>query len=146
MDCNTCVIGVTLLLSSVAMIFFKQDKDVFIRFSNLLDDEQKKVYRKIIIERIKAYVSGIIAGVVAGLINYYRNPKQSYALCTFIAIVYLVKLGVYYFYPKSPLMLYSLKTKGQTDAWAKIYEEMKKRYKISLVIGFVGYIVLFRGL
>ena len=60
--------------------------------------------------------------------------------------MYLVKLGVYYFYPKSPLMLYSLKTKEQTDAWAKIYEEMKKRYKISLVIGFVGYIVLFRGL
>lgn len=146
MDCNTCVIGVTLLLSSVAMIFFKQDKDVFIRFSNLLDDEQKKVYRKIIIERIKAYVSGIIAGVVAGLINYYRNPKQPYALCSFIAIVYLVKLGVYYFYPKSPLMLYSLKTKEQTDAWAKIYEEMKNRYKISLVIGFVGYIILFRSL
>lgn len=146
MDCNTCVIGVTLLLSSVAMIFFKQDKEVFIRFSKLLDDEQKKIYHKIIIERVKAYVSGIIAGVVAGLINYYRNPKQSYALCTFIAIVYLVKLGVYYFYPKSPLMLYSLKTKEQTDAWAKIYEEMKNRYKISLVIGFVGYIVLFRGL
>ena len=116
MDCNTCVIGVTLLLSSVAMIFFKQDKDVFIQFSNLLDDEQKKIYHKIIIERVKAYVSGIIAGVVAGLINYYRNPKQSYALCTFIAIVYLVKLGVYYFYPKSPLMLYSLKTKEQTDS------------------------------
>ena len=146
MDCNTCIIGVTLLLSSIAMMVFKQDKDVFFRFSNLLDDEQKKVYRKIIVERVKAYVSGLIAGVVAGLINYYRNPKQSYALCTFIAIVYLVKLGVYYFYPKSPLMLYSLKTKEQTDAWAKIYEEMKNRYKISLVIGFVGYIVLFRGL
>ena len=107
---------------------------------------EKKTKPEDIIERVKAYVSGIIAGVVAGLINYYRNPKQSYALCTFIAIVYLVKLGVYYFYPKSPLMLYSLKTKEQTDAWAKIYEEMKNRYKISLVIGFVGYIVLFRGL
>lgn len=146
MDCNTCIIGVTLLLSSIAMIVFKQDKEVFFRFSNLLDDEQKKIYHKIIVERVKAYVSGIIAGVVAGLINYYRNPKQSYALCTFIAIVYLVKLGVYYFYPKSPLMLYSLKTKEQTDAWAKIYEEMKRRYKISLVIGFVGYIILFRSL
>ena len=146
MDCNTCIIGVTLLLSSIAMMVFKQDKEVFFRFSNLLDDEQKKVYRKIIVERVKAYVSGIIAGVVAGLINYYRNPKQSYALCTFIAIVYLVKLGVYYFYPKSPLMLYSLKTKEQTDAWASIYEEMKRRYKISLVIGFVGYIILFKSL
>ena len=146
MDCNTCIIGVTLLLSSIAMMVFKQDKEVFFRFSNLLDDEQKKVYRNIIVERVKAYVSGIIAGVVAGLINYYRNPKQSYALCTFIAIVYLVKLGVYYFYPKSPLMLYSLKTKEQTDAWASIYEEMKRRYKISLVIGFVGYIILFKSL
>ena len=73
-------------------------------------------------------------------------PTQTYPLCTFLTIVYVVKLLVYYFYPKSPLMLYSLTSKEQTDAWAMIYEEMKYRYKISLLMGFLGYILLFRGL
>lgn len=143
MNSYACVIGITLLLSSVAMTIFKQDKGIFIQFYKLLDDKQKEKYHKIIIERVTAYVSGIVLGILSALFYYYKNPKQEYALCTFIAIVYLVKLGVYYFWPKSPLMLYSLNKKEQTDAWAKIYEEMKRRYKISLIIGFVGYLVLF---
>ena len=77
---------------------------------------------------------------------YQKFPKQSYPICTSLAIVYLTKLGVYYFYPKSPLMLYSLTTKEQTDAWANIYEEMKRRYKISLIVGFIGYLFLFWGM
>lgn len=143
MNSYACVIGITLLLSSVAMTIFKQDKDIFIQFYKLLDDKQKEKYHKIIVERVTAYVSGIVLGILSALFYYYKNPKQEYALCMFIAIVYLVKLGVYYFWPKSPLMLYSLNKKEQTDAWAKIYEEMKRRYKISLIIGFVGYLVLF---
>ena len=72
--------------------------------------------------------------------------NKDISICTFLAIVYVTKLSIYYFTPKSPLMLYSLNTKEQTDAWAKIYEEMKYRYKISLLIGFIGYLVLFNGL
>ena len=54
----------------------------------------------------------------------------------------LFKLGFYYIVPKSPLMLYSLTTKEQTDAWADIYIEMKKKWKLSLALGFIGYITI----
>ena len=144
--CNTCVIGITLLFSSVYMSILKQDQDIFIRFFNLLDDKQKRIYSNIVKERLMIYMTAMFSGLVAGLIYYYQNPKQKYPICTFLAIVYLTKLGVYYFYPKSPLMLYSLTTKEQTDAWAQIYEEMKYRYKISLLVGFIGYLILFNGL
>ena len=144
--CNTCVIGITLLFSSVYMSILKQDQDIFIRFFNLLDDKQKRIYSNIIKERLMIYMTAMFSGLVAGLIYYYQNPKQKYPICTFLAIVYLTKLGVYYFYPKSPLMLYSLTTKEQTDAWANIYEEMKRRYKISLIVGFIGYLFLFWGM
>ena len=144
--CNTCVIGITLLFSSVYMSILKQDQDIFIRFFNLLDDKQKRIYSNIIKERLMIYMTAMFSGLVAGLIYYYQNPKQKYPICTFLAIVYLTKLGVYYFYPKSQLMLYSLTTKEQTDAWAQIYEEMKYRYKISLLVGFIGYLILFNGL
>ena len=144
--CNTCVIGITLLFSSVYMSILKQDQDIFIRFFNLLDDKQKRIYSNIVKERLMIYMTAMFSGLVAGLIYYYQNPKQKYPICTFLAIVYLTKLGVYYFYPKSPLMLYSLTTKEQTDAWAQIYEEMKYRYKLSVLIGFIGYLVIFNGL
>ena len=144
--CNTCVIGITLLFSSVYMSILKQDQEIFIRFFNLLDDKQKRIYSNIIKERLMIYMTAMFSGLVAGLIYYYQNPKQKYPICTFLAIVYLTKLGVYYFYPKSPLMLYSLTTKEQTDAWANIYEEMKRRYKISLIVGFIGYLFLFWGM
>ncbi len=144
--CNTCVIGITLLFSSVYMSILKQDQDIFIRFFNLLDDKQKRIYSTIVKERLMIYMTAMFSGLVVGLIYYYQNPKQKYPICTLLSIVYLTKLGVYYFYPKSPLMLYSLTTKEQTDAWAQIYEEMKYRYKISLLVGFIGYLILFNGL
>jgi hypothetical protein len=146
LNCNTCIVGITLLISSVFMTIFKQDKGIFFDFANLLDKDQKIRYHQIIKERVTAYVVGIVLGVVLGIVYYQKFPKQSYPICTFLAIVYLTKLGVYYFYPKSPLMLYSLKTKEQTDAWANIYEEMKRRYKISLLVGFIGYLCLFWGM
>ena len=39
-------------------------------------------------------------------------------------------------------MLYSLRTKEQTDAWADIYSEMKDRWIKSLLVGFAGYVFL----
>ena len=48
----------------------------------------------------------------------------------------------YYFYPKRPLMLYSLKTEEQVEAWANIYSEMKNRWILSLSFGFFSYIFL----
>lgn len=146
LNCNTCVIGITMLFSSIYLTILKQDKTIFTDFVKLLDDEQTEKYYIIVKERVTAYVVGMILGVILALYYYSQNPKEKYILCTFLAIIYLTKLGVYYFYPKSPLFLYSLKNTQQTDAWAKIYEEMKGRYKVSLLIGFVGYLLLFHGL
>lgn len=146
LDCNLCVVGVTLLLSSIYMSLFKKDQGIFQDFYNLLDEDQKHTYTDIVRERVMIYITGMVVGIISATSYYFYNPKQSYPVCTFLAIVYLVKLGVYYFYPKSPLMLYSLTSKEQTDAWAEIYEEMKYRYKISLLVGFVGYLVLFTGM
>ena len=56
--------------------------------------------------------------------------------------MYVVQLGFYYFLPKSPLMLYSLNTNEQKDAWADIYTEMKRRWKLSLLLGFVGTLLI----
>ena len=106
MDCNTCVIGVTLILAGFYMSLLKQDKDIFVDFYNLLNVSQKERYIQIIKERMRAYVMGMTIGLLSAIMFHYRMPTQTYPLCTFLTIVYVVKLLVYYFYPKSPLMLW----------------------------------------
>ena len=66
--CNTCVIGITLLFSSVYMSILKQDQDIFIRFFNLLDDKQKRIYSNIIKERLMIYMTSMFSGLVGGVI------------------------------------------------------------------------------
>lgn len=141
-----CVIGITFLLASIYSTIYKPNKDIFSKFKNLLNDQQLNVYHSIVQERIKIYTIALVSGLIAASLYYYRYPKRPYKWCTFLVIAYIVKLGVYYFYPKSPLMLYSLTTKEQTDAWADIYTEMKYRYRISLFIGFIGYLIISSGL
>ena len=135
------LVGISMLIGSLSMTIMKKNTTIFKKFYDLLDEEQKMIYGKIVRERLMIYFSGMIIGLGLG-IYYYIGSKDKYRLCKFLAIIYLVKLGFYYFYPKRPLMLYSLKNQGQVDAWADIYTEMKDKYKKSLLIGFAGYLLI----
>jgi len=137
-----CLLGFTLLFSSFAMGFIRKDNDIFQNLNQLLTEKQKVIYQKIIYERMGIYVIGSVLGFLSGIFYLLKYKKDSYRICKFLAIVYIVKLGFYKLYPKSPLFLYSLTTKKQTDAWADIYTEMKLRWMKSLGIGLVGYLVL----
>ena len=123
----------------------KKDSKIFSNFMKLLNQSQKKMYSKIIYERMSIYVMGMILGLVLGIYYYLNNKTDEYRLCKFLCIIYIVKLGFYYFYPKSPLMLYSLTNQKQVSAWADIYSEMKRRWILSLLIGFIGYLILSRA-
>ena len=138
----SCALGTTLLISSIFLTVVKKNSDVFIKFKRLLNKDQLRIYNEIIKERIMIYTVGMITGLVIGGMYYYNNRKAPLALCKFLVIAYMIKLAVYYFYPKKPLMLYSLTTNEQTAAWTDIYMEMKTKWKKSLVVGFLGYIVL----
>ena len=83
----------------------------------------------------------MVLGLGLGIF-FYVNSNDKYKLCKFLAIIYLVKLGFYYVYPKSPLMLYSLKNQKQVKAWADIYTEMKSKWLKSIAIGFIGYLLI----
>ena len=111
-------------------------------FRKFLDDQQKEKYEVIVKERLIIYVVGMVLGLMLGYYYYSKNKGEKYLFCKSLIIMYLIKLGFYYFFPKSPLMLYSLTTKEQTDAWADIYSEMKNRWKKSLIVGFFAYVIL----
>jgi len=137
----SCIIGITLLIGSLSMSLQKRNTDIFNKFYNILDKEQKRIYENIIKERFMIYFSGMILGLGLG-IYYYVNSNDKYKLCKFLAIIYVIKLGFYYVYPKSPLMLYSLTNQKQVEAWADIYTEMKSKWFKSIAIGFIGYLLI----
>ena len=146
MKVSFCLIAFVLLISSCYLAIMKQDKQIFIDFKNLLNEEQNQKYQKIVKERMMIYFIGMALGIAIGIFYYMKNKNEDYLFCKVIVIIYFIKLGFYYFFPKSPLMLYSLTTKEQTDAWADIYTEMKYRYRISLLLGFIGYLIISSGL
>ena len=142
MKISPCLIGITLLISSIYMSYMKRDNDIFIEFMNTLDPEQMVIYSEIVFERLMIYVMGMVIGLFLGIYYILTNPNDDYRVCKFLCIIFLTKLLFYYFYPKKPLMLYSLKTDEQVGAWANIYSEMKNRWKKSIIVGFIGYLIL----
>ena len=142
MKVDFCLIGITLLFSSIYMSIENRDTDHFKRFYNLLDAGQKNKYESIVKERLMIYLGGMILGSIISYIYYNKHKNTQYIFCKVLVISYLVKLGFYYLFPKSPLMLYSLHSKDQVQAWADIYSEMKNRWVKSLMIGFFAYIFL----
>jgi hypothetical protein len=137
-----CIVGFTLLLTSIVMNFIGTKNEVFFKFQASLDGEQTKIYQKIVYERLMIYILGMILGVLLGIFYLYKFPKDKYKVCKFFAIVFVTKLGFYYIYPKSTLMLYHLKTKEQVDGWADIYLHMKKRWITSLIISAISYFLI----
>ena len=144
MQVTYCLVGFTLLFSSIFMNFLKDNKK-FEKFNNTLNDEQKKIYKNIIVERIKIYSIGIASGLFLGLMYYLRDPKQKRNLCVFFTIVFVTKLVVYKVYPKSTMMLYHLTKKEQVDAWTDIYVHMKRNCIISILLGLISYLFLGKG-
>ena len=145
MQISYCLVGFTLLFSSIWMSLMNRNKGNFIRFYNLLDSGQKEKYEKIVMERMMIYLAGMFLGALFGYYYYHINKGKD-VFCKVLAISYCIKIGFYYFFPKSPLMLYSLTSTEQTDAWADIYSEMKNRWIKSLVLGLLSYLFLLMAL
>ena len=134
-----CFLALTFIISGIYLSIMKPHNNVFIEFMNSLNREQQNMYEIRIQERLKIYLLGILLGIFFAVFFYYYNPNSSFMICKFIAIIYLVKLLVYYITPKSPLMLNYLTNRKQVQLWTKIYKTMKNRWIYSLIFGTVGY-------
>lgn len=144
MKLTYCLVGFTLLFSSIFMHLLK-DNTKFSNFINTLNDKQKKIYKDIILERLKIYSFGIAIGLLLGIFYYLRTTKDKRNICLFLTIVFVTKMIVYRIYPKSTMMLYHLTNKTQTDAWTDIYVHMKKTWIISIIFGLISYLLIGKG-
>ena len=141
MNITICSAAIVILLSSVFMMFLK-DNNLFLKFMNTLNNDQKEIYNKIIKERLSLYFGGMLLGIFIGLLYLFYSKKSNKNVCIFIVIVFVTKMIVYKGYPKSTYMLYHLDKKEQVDAWTDIYRNMKKIWMLSFVFAIISYILL----
>ena len=141
MDITICSTAIVILLSSVFMMFLK-DHNLFLKFMNTLNKDQKEIYNKIIKERLSLYFGGMLLGIFLGLLYLFYNKKSERSICIFIVIVFITKMIVYKGYPKSTYMLYHLDKKEQVDAWTDIYTYMKKIWMLSFVFAIISYVLI----
>tara|TARA_B110000495_G_C22818010_1_gene477503 strand:- start:35 stop:478 length:444 start_codon:yes stop_codon:yes gene_type:complete len=141
MNITICSAAIVILLSSVFMMFLK-DNNLFLKFMNTLNNDQKEIYNKIIKERLSLYFGGMLLGIFIGLLYLFYSKKSNRNICIFIVIVFITKMIVYKGYPKSTYMLYHLDKKEQVDAWTDIYRNMKKIWMLSFVFAIISYILI----
>ena len=106
-----------------------------------LDDKQRIIYYKIVRERFGLYMFGLLAGLVVAalyLASGWGNSKAE-QVCSVIAIITIVQVGVYKLFPKSDWLLTNFDKKEQVDAWLEMYKFMSYRYHMGFIIGLVGY-------
>ena len=139
MEITYCLVGISLLFSSIYMHFLK-DETNFTRFVSLLNQDQMQKYISIVHVRLRIYIKGIFLGIILCLlsIKYYGSN-----ICVFLTIIFITKLTFYKIYPKSTMMLYHLTNKEQTDAWTDIYVHMKSTWLKSIILGVLSYIFLY---
>ena len=145
---NFCLLGSALLGSSIASMATSKNSGNFLKFKNLLDENQRQIYKKIHNERLTIYIQGLVLGTLLGfLVNYKKNrlPK-SVKTCLFVTIALGTTWMFYTLYPKSTYMLLHLTTPEQNAAWLDIYKEMKMRCHIGLILGALGHILMGMGL
>jgi len=138
-----CLVATGLFASKIyLMVNYTGNNRLMTDFDSLLDKKQKELYRKIIKERLRLYIQGMILGLVLGFVYLnVVNHKATGRACLFTVIV----LGTNYFYymlaKKSDYMVPHLKTRHQRDAWLAIYKNMQYRCKMGFVLGVVSFML-----
>ena len=66
-------------------------------------------------------------------------------VCLFLFVGLGSACMYYSLMPKSKWMLDHLTTPEQTSAWLDIYQEMKQRHYLGLLLGIVGYVLIGRS-
>lgn len=74
MNIPICFVAFILLISSVIMLFLK-DENLFFKFMNTLDINQKNLYLKVVKERTHIYLGGKFIGLILAILYllYTKN-------------------------------------------------------------------------
>ncbi len=145
----TCIIALVFLIANIYTILScandKKDKQNFL---NVLSNEQKNTYEKIINERKTIYYIGYIFGILLAIFAIFIMKKvlkirfnNMSLVCLVGSIVFVTNYLFYILYPKSDYMLLHLSDKRQITEWLNIYRKMQYKFHLGFVLGIIAVII-----
>ena len=150
MTCSgTCFIAFVFLIANIYTILsctsnskLKQD------FIDVLNEDQKIIYKNIIIERRNIYYFGYILGLIISLIVVILNKKlfkirlnNISLVCLVGSITFITNYLFYILYPKSDYMLLHLNDKKQIGEWLNIYKKMQFKFHLGFIFGIIAVMI-----
>jgi len=138
----TCSLGLVFLIANIFTMFCVDKCDNKQKFMDMLSEEQKKKYNKIICERRRIYFMGYSFGLFVSIISIFNETNNLKRVCMSGAITMIISYLFYILYPKSDYMILHLNDKKKRKVWLDIYKQMQKRYHYGLLFGIFSVILL----
>ena len=143
LECGlSCLIASALFGSMLYTMLYQDKHKIMQEFQQTLTVEQIAIYKKIINERMRLYIEGLLIGLLLGFIYLSYCKRSIYSACIFTMIVLIVNNGYYLLHPKTQYMVPYLETEEQRVAWLNIYVSMKNRCHRGMVLGAVAYLLV----
>jgi hypothetical protein len=132
------IIGISLLLGTFSNMSVSKEQNKILK--KVLNKDQIEIYNKIIEKRRNIYFTGILLGIFISYIitrslkinNIFHKISLFSSITLFISIIY------YSLSPKSNYILNYLKTENQIKAWLGVYNYMKWRHYIGILLGIIS--------
>ncbi len=139
-----CLFAAGCIGSSIYCFFIRNmDNNKTKQLELLLNDEQIKIYYRIVEERRNIFIASKVIGLIlAYLFIKYQKLNGWCKYCIFIVIVKMITCISYMMIPKSDYFLNHIETKEQSAAWIDVYVEMKYNLLFGFVLGMLGYSIL----
>jgi len=118
---------------------------MFDKFYNTLDEKQKKIYKKVKVERLRIFLEGMILGLLLAtvlVVSLNGVANENSRVCVFVFVTLIVNAFYYHLAPKSTYMVKHLDKEEQRVAWLEIYKTMKYKKIAGMLMGILGYFLL----
>jgi len=150
---NSLLVALSLI---IADIFFTlriiRNKDD--RMLNYLNREQEIIYEGIKQNRLNIYLRSLGAGILLSLLYFFVLDKKIFGsssnkivkLSIVFIILYLTTYFVYIMSPKGIFMVEILDNMMARKEWVKTYKKMQFEFHLSLIIGMLGVLMLYKSI
>lgn len=138
-----CIVMVAMLGFFGGAILVKSKTQLFQRYINSLNMEQRLLYINVLRERVGIFLVGIIIGlIVSGLMISRTAPSSSSnSACLVVGVTLAIASGYYLLVPKQHYMLRSMNNKIQVNDWLNIYTSFRYYTYWGAVIGVIVYLI-----
>jgi uncharacterized protein YacL len=144
-----CVIAAIFLGASIYTMITCSSCSPFLDYEQSLDEKQRTVYHKVVAERQRIYLTGLVLGTLLAFVYLYTNNLGISPFnnsCVFVSISLFTQYIYYILFPKSHNMVTIMNSKTQLEKWHAVYKHMQFRYHGGMVLGLIGYFLLAYGL